>query len=137
MLSAVLYIFLSHPTAKMLSFLVYMIPVLIGVILMIVAFIPIEIVNLLTAHVCLDDEGISVESEAYQTFPWVIRWEQLTSVDVRHDPKCKSGIRRVTLHGRTEIRRLRPIIIPGSHPDIQRILQHIREHAPDKMNDAL
>ncbi len=137
MLSAVLYIFLSHPTAKMLSFLVYMIPVLIGVILMIVAFIPIEIVNLLTAHACLDDEGISVESEAYQQFPWVIRWEQLTSVDVQHDPKCKSGIRRVTLQGRTEIRRLRPIVIPGSHPDIQRILQNIREHAPNLMNEAL
>ncbi|MHB1462995.1 MAG: hypothetical protein ACYC1M_17015 [Armatimonadota bacterium] len=91
-----------------------------------------ELANNLTAHVCITEQGIGIESIVKELRLHRILWEQVTSVKVKRQ-SASNDIRRVVVQRRL----LTPVVIPGNHPDIQRILQDIREHAPDMVAKTL
>ncbi|MHB1462997.1 MAG: hypothetical protein ACYC1M_17025 [Armatimonadota bacterium] len=94
-----------------------------------------DLAKSLTAHVCITEEGIGIETIVNDLRLHAIGWEQVTSMKVKREP-ISNAIKRVIVNGRTKRGVLRPIIIPGNDPDILRILQDVREHAPDKMNEV-
>ncbi len=104
--------------------------------LMLVLMVILELAKILTAHVCITEQGISMESVVKELGLHTIDWGQVTSIMVKRQA-ISNAIKRVIVTGRTKRGVLRPIIIPGSHPDIQRILLDIREHAPDTVAKTL
>ncbi len=95
-----------------------------------------DLVKSLTAHVCITEEGNGIETIVDELRLQAIGWEQVTSIKVKRQA-ISNDIKKVIVTGRTTRGPMRPIVIPGSHPDIQRILQDIGEHAPDKMNETV
>lgn len=85
-----------------------------------------DLANNLTAHVCITEQGIGIESIVMELCLHKIQWEQVTGIKVKRQ-STSIDIKRVVVQRGL----LTPVVISGSHPDIQRILQDIREHAPD------
>lgn len=102
---------------------------------------PLVLIDVLTTRVCITDHGMSIVSVVKRLGdPW-ISWEQLTRVNIQLSPMHTSAIKKVAVHGRYEVHGLggtywqpRMITIPGHHPDIQRIIQDLREVVPDKFS---
>lgn len=89
------------------------------------------LIKKLSARVCITDDGICVRTIRTSEDSMGISWTHLTGVDVQTSHRSPSGIRRIVVRGGIDKWSKDWITIPGSHPDIQRILQDIREHAPE------
>ncbi len=89
-----------------------------------------DLAKSLTAHVCITEEGIGIETIADELPRPSIGWEQVTSIKVKRQA-ISNDIKKVIVTGRTTRGPMRPVVIPGNHPDVKTILQHIREHAPE------
>lgn len=92
------------------------------------------LIDYLTRHICLTNIGISIESLLVNPHPTLINWKQIVSVDIHRDPALPSGISKLVVKGSL---RYSNIVIPGHHPQIEEILQHIREVVPDKLVDVV
>lgn len=95
------------------------------------------LITKLSARVCITDERICVKTAKTSEDREGISWKYLTGLDVQTSHHSPSGIRRVVVRGGNDKWSKSSITIPGSHPDIQRILQDIREHAPDMVAKTL
>ncbi|MHB1462998.1 MAG: hypothetical protein ACYC1M_17030 [Armatimonadota bacterium] len=93
-----------------------------------------SLIDYLTSHICLTNIGISKESLIYNPHPTLINWKQIVSVEVHRDPALQSGISKLVVKGSL---RYSNIVIPGHHPQLEQILQHIREAVPDKLVDVV
>lgn len=132
--ATLLPLLISPPPKHNGSFLIFiMFPMIIGYILAMTTSIPMELINTLTAHICFTVDGIYIKSVVKQINRPRISWEQLTSIYVYRNAQCSSDIIRVMVQGQTPRSKTRTIIIPGSHPDIDRITQDLCEFAPDKV----
>jgi hypothetical protein len=95
---------------------------------------PLVLIEALTMRIRVTDEGISRVSAAHHPREQWIKWQRLIGVDVRSDPSCRSGIKKVVvrgweeMHGITTYRIVRRVVIPGHLPDIDRILALAREY---------
>ncbi|MHB1462996.1 MAG: hypothetical protein ACYC1M_17020 [Armatimonadota bacterium] len=112
--------------------LIWFVPLILMMILMAI----LELAKSLTEHVCITEQGISSESVVKELGLHTIDWGQVTSIKVIRRA-ASNTIKRVVVYGRNKRGALRPVIIAGSHPDILRILQDIREHAPDTVVKTL
>lgn len=100
---------------------------------------PLVLIDALTARICITDRGISITSAIKQVdSPW-ISWDELTSVRLQECSARVAHIKKVVISGQHEIVgiggsywRTRKIVIPGHQPEIQKILQSLRELVPDK-----
>jgi hypothetical protein len=96
---------------------------------------PMVLIDALTKHVRITDQGISIASSVFRPKrPWIC-WKSLTKVDVRKNPVRPSGIEKVILSERYKVGgywKTRRLTIPGNQPDLPSILQIIREAVPDK-----
>lgn len=104
---------------------------------------PLILIDALTMHICITDRGVSTASMVNRhREPWIL-WEQITRIDVKDSPSRDSGtgVSKVVIHGRREMHGLggtywqpRRVVIPGYLPEIQHILQILREIAPEKFS---
>ena len=91
------------------------------------------LIDYLTRHICLTNVGISVESLLVNPHPTLINWKQIVSVEIHRNSALPSGISKLVVKGSL---RYGNIVIPGHHPQLEQILQHIREAVPDKLVDV-
>ncbi|MHB1462994.1 MAG: hypothetical protein ACYC1M_17010 [Armatimonadota bacterium] len=115
----------------------YGFPVLLGGLLMPTAMGAQWLIKKLSARVCITDDGICVRTARPSEDSEGISWKYLTGVDVQTSHQSPSGIRRVVVRGGVDKWSKGSIVIPGNHPDIQRILLDIREHVPDTVAKTL
>ncbi len=111
-----------------------MFPIVLGSFLMPIMMGAQWLITKLSARVCITDDGICVRTARTSEDREGINWKHLTGVDVQTSHQSPSGIRRVVVRGGVDKWSKSSITIPGSHPDIQRILQDIREHAPNTVS---
>ncbi len=118
---------------KNTSFVYDMIPLVLAICTMFTTGICGGLIDYLTKHICLSNIGISKESLIYNPHPTLINWKQIVSVEIHRDPTLPSGISKLVVKGSL---RYGNIVIPGHHPQLEQILQHIREAVPDKLVDV-
>ncbi|MHB1462999.1 MAG: hypothetical protein ACYC1M_17035 [Armatimonadota bacterium] len=114
--------------ALSVSSLLMTLPLLIAHVLLITIAAPLAFTSRVMAHISITGTKVRIATIDNPNLS-EIRWSNLAGIDIQRNP---SGIRKIVLQGPKV-----NIAIPGSHPDIQRILQDIREHAPDKMNEVI
>lgn len=102
---------------------------------------PLVLIDELTRSVRITDQDISTVSRINRRGDITIPWESLVRVQVQSSPARASGIEKVVVLGRHKVNGLgggywmtRKITIPGHQPDIQRILETLREAVPDKFD---
>ncbi|MHB1463443.1 MAG: hypothetical protein ACYC1M_19320 [Armatimonadota bacterium] len=101
---------------------------------------PLALTASLKAYLFITHRGISLVTASTRQYEPYISWKQLINVEIHHDHA--SGISKVVVYGQyepqkngqTTILRKR-IVIPGHNPDILRIVNDLREIAPDKVSD--
>ena len=117
--------FATSPTKAIIC----MIPTLCFFLLFTVAFLPTELINYLTSHICMTNEDVSIRSVVNKPNPVVIKWRNVTGVMVYRKHGPSERISKVVIQGRFWLNR---IVIPGNHPEIEGIIGLIRKHVPDR-----
>ncbi len=101
---------------------------------------PLTLIAPLTTCIFITHRGISLVTASTRQYQPTISWEQLIEVEIHRSHA--SGISKVVVYGQYEPQKngqtttlRKRIVIPGNHPDILRIVNDIREIAPDKFSD--